>query len=155
LSLVQVYFRERGDLGDGDARAEETLKRFLVEEPGEEQLATAGDPIMLEPVYREVTAQDLERLFGTDFAAAVLPLPEDAWSGPVRSGYGLHLVKILSRTPARLPQLDEVKERVLEDLTYENRKASEEQGFQEVAGKYRVTITPKAERLLEGSGSTP
>lgn len=155
LSLVQVYFRDEGDPGAATERAAQVLARFRAEEPDEHQLAETGDAIMLETAHHEVTATDIERLFGADFAAEVLALPEGAWSGPIRSGYGLHLVNIFERIPGRIPDLDEVRAKVADDLGYENRKASEEQAYQEIAGKYRVVVTTEAGRLLEGETVAP
>ena len=105
---------------------------------------------MLETVYQDLTAPELERLFGSDFAAEVLSLPPGTWSGPVRSGYGLHVVRILERTAGHIPDLAEVRDKVENDLRYENRKAAEEQGYQEIAGKYRVVMTKEADRMLQG-----
>lgn len=150
LSIAQVYFRDEGDDGDGVGRAELVRDRFSTHEPGDSELAEAGDGIMLETVYQDLTAPELERLFGSDFAAEVLSLPPGTWSGPVRSGYGLHVVKILERTAGRIPDLAEVRDKVENDLRYENRKAAEEQGYQEIAGKYRVVMTKEADRMLQG-----
>jgi parvulin-like peptidyl-prolyl isomerase len=105
---------------------------------------------MIDIVQEAVTATDLEKQFGTDFTAEVLSLPAGKWSGPVRSGYGLHVVKVYDRVPGRIPDLAEVRDRVESDLQYEARKASQEQGFQEIAGKYRVSITDRAEQMLKG-----
>jgi len=150
LSIAQVYFRDEEDAGDAQARATQVRDRFSNLEPEDAELAEAGDSIMLETVYRDVTAPELERLFGSDFAAEVLSLPEGQWSGPVRSGYGLHVVKVLERTAGRIPELADVRDRVKDDLRYENRKAAEEQGYQEVAGRYRVVMTKEAGLMLQG-----
>lgn len=155
LSMAQVYFREEGASGEAEKRAAKTLARFRAGEPGGGDVAASGDPIMLQPLYREITATDLERLFGSEFTAAAVSLPVGEWSGPVRSGYGLHLVKILERTPGRIPELEEVRGRVEDDLAYENRKAAEEQGYQEIAGKYRVVMTDEARLALGGVDAGP
>ena len=105
---------------------------------------------MFKTFQEAVTALELEKQFGTDFTAEVLSLPEGKWTGPVRSGYGLHVVKVFDRKPGRIPDLAEVRNKVETDLLYEARQASQEQGFQEIAGKYRVAINERAEKLLEG-----
>jgi peptidyl-prolyl cis-trans isomerase C len=145
VSLIQVFFRDKSD---SRARAERLLSQFLEQEPSEAILREAGDPTMLETVRESVTALDLEKLFGTDFTAEVLSLPEGKWSGPVRSGYGLHVVKIVDRKPGRIPDLAEVHDKVKMDLQYEARRAAQEQGYQEIAGKYRVVISNRAGQML-------
>jgi hypothetical protein len=36
------------------------------------------------------------------------------------------------------------------DLQYEARRAAQEQGYQEIAGKYRVVISNRAGQMLRG-----
>jgi hypothetical protein len=57
-------------------------------------------------------------------------------------------VKVEAWEPARIPELAQVRERVLTDLRYESRQAAEEQGYLEIASKYQVSITDGAEALL-------
>lgn len=147
VSLIQVFFR---DGTDSRARADSLLSQFQEQEPSEAVLREAGDATMLQALQEAVTASDLEKQFGTDFTAEVLSLPEGKWSGPVRSGYGLHVVKVFDRKPGRIPDLAEVRDKVESDLQYEARRASQEQGYQEIAGKYRVAITDRAEQMLQG-----
>lgn len=147
VSLIQVFFR---DGTDSRARADSLLSQFQEQKPSEAVLREAGDATMLQALQEAVTASDLEKQFGTDFTAEVLSLPEGKWSGPVRSGYGLHVVKVFDRKPGRIPDLAEVRDKVESDLQYEARRASQEQGYQEIAGKYRVAITDRAEQMLQG-----
>ena len=147
VSLIQVFFK---DGTDSRARADNLLSQFQDQEPSEAVLREAGDATMLKTVQEAVTASDLEKQFGTDFTAEVLSLPEGKWSGPVRSGYGLHVVKVFDRQPGRIPNLAEVRDRVENDLQYEARRAAQEQGYQEIAGKYRIVISDRAAQMLQG-----
>ena len=146
VSLIQVFFREGTN---ARARADSLLSQFQEKEPSVAVLRRAGDATMLEAVQEAVTASDLERQFGTDFTAEVLSLPEGKWAGPVRSGYGLHVVKVFDRKPGRIPDLTEVRDKVESDLLYEARRAAQEQGFQEIAGKYLVAISDRAGKMLQ------
>jgi peptidyl-prolyl cis-trans isomerase C len=146
IGLIQVFFRDGTDSGK---RVESLLSRFREREPTETVLLEAGDASMLETVVESFTALDLERQFGTDFTAEILSLPEGKWSGPVRSGYGLHVVKVFNRRPGRIPDLAEVRDKVEKDLRYETSRAAQEQGYQEIAGKYRVAISEGAEQMLQ------
>jgi hypothetical protein len=147
LSVTHVFFKDKDD---AQVRAEKLLAEFLAKEPSAEALREAGDATMLGSIHEAVTATDLEKKFGTDFTAEVVSLTEGKWSGPVRSGYGLHLVKVFDRVPGRIPELAEVRAKVENDLRYEAGKASEEQGFQEIAGKYQIDISEGAEKMLSG-----
>ena len=148
LSVTHVFFK---DDETARSRAEKTLAEFVATEPSEASLRKAGDSTMLRATHDAVTAKELEKRFGTDFTAEVLSLTEGKWSGPVRSGYGLHVVKVFDRVPGRIPDLAEVRDKAENDLRYEAGQASEEQGFQEIAGKYQVTISDAAEQMLQGN----
>ncbi len=147
LSLTHVFFKD-GDTAK--SRAEKTLAEFLAKEPSEALLRESGDATMLALTHDAVTATDIEKQFGTDFTAEALSLTEGKWSGPVRSAYGLHLVKVFDRVPSRIPELAEVRDKVENDLRYEEGNAAEEQGFQEIAGKYEIAISDAAEQMLRG-----
>jgi hypothetical protein len=62
------------------------------------------------------------------------------------------VVKVFDRKPGRIPDLAEVRDKVATDLQYEARRAAQEQGYQEIAGKYRVAISDRAEKMLRGEG---
>ena len=149
LSVTHVFFK---DDENAPSRAEKTLAEFLAMEPSEASLREAGDSTMLETTHQAVTAQELEKRFGTEFTAEVISLTEEKWTGPVRSSYGLHVVKAFGRVSSRLPHLAEVRDKVENDLRYEEGKVSAEQGFQEIAGKYQIAISDAAEKMLSGGG---
>jgi hypothetical protein len=151
LSVIQIYFKSKDDPEGARARVDNMREEFRLTEPDEATLAQVGDSIMLEKTHLDVTASELEKRLGTEFAAKVLPLEEHIWSGPIESSYGLHLVNVLNRTPGRVPELEEVRNKVVTDLRYETRKVEEEQGYLEVAGKYRVVISEGAEQILKGN----
>ena len=148
LSVTHVFFK---DGETAKARVDKVLAEFVEKEPSDAALHEAGDATMLERTHKAVTATDIEKQFGTDFTAEVLSLASGKWAGPVRSSYGLHLVKIFDRVPSRIPELAEVRDKVENDLRYEEGNAAEEQGFQEIAGKYQVSISEAAESLLGGA----
>jgi hypothetical protein len=147
LSINQIFFKQTSD---AEEQATELLDQIITQEPSDSELSELGDVSMLEQVLNNVSATELEAKFGTEFTAEVLSLPEGQWSGPVRSGYGVHLVKIFDRQAGTTPEFAAVREKVESDLMYENRMASQEQGYQEIAGKYQVLINEGAEQMLRG-----
>lgn len=56
--------------------------------------APMGDSFLLGERFAPQTAEEIARTFGPDFAQAVVQMPEQQWLGPVRSAYGLHLVRV-------------------------------------------------------------
>lgn len=97
-----------------------------------------GDPFMLPNSYVERSVPELARLFGREFAAALPTLPLQAWSGPVQSAYGWHLVRIEAQRPARQLEYREVSDRVLEDYLQTHRQQANEARFAALRERYRV-----------------
>ena len=54
-------------------------------------------------------AMRVDSVFGAGFASAIEQLPAGIWAGPVQSGYGLHLVRVVDRTQAELPNLQTLR----------------------------------------------
>ena len=150
VNLMQVYLSKdkRGDRVQADAA--QLLESFKQREPRPRELAGLGDLSMLGSVYTEMSEQDLDRTFGGEFGAAVLALTPGKWSGPIESGYGLHLLKVTHRKESRIPDLTEVGQRVITDIRYEGRKAAEDQLYAEIAPRYQVLYDKAARAVLEG-----
>lgn len=85
------------------------------DDPGPDQLAGYGDAIMLAPFYADVTDVDLRSAFGGEFAEAVGALEPGSWLGPIRSGYGVHLVKVYERRESEIPPWTAVRASVVRD----------------------------------------
>ena len=82
---------------------------------GDDHAKRIGDPILLEAEFRDVDEQTVSNLFGAEFAHAIFSLKPGSWSGPVQSGYGVHLVRIIDFNSAALRPFDEVRSKVLEE----------------------------------------
>lgn len=141
LTFVQVYLDagKRGQRLETDAAGLLEALRGGRAVPGE-----AGDSIMLEPRYVDATETDLDRLFGAEFAAALRDAPAGAWFGPVRSGYGAHLVLIEQRTPGRPAALGEVRDAVARDWATAGRQRQLEAQYRELRSRYVVRIEAPA-----------
>src|SRR5262249_3914225 len=110
ISLTQIYFSPQRRV-DARSDAIHTLKLLLATD-GTRVTAELGDRLLIEPEVRDETEQSLSNAFGPGFARAVFALKTDAWSGPIESGYGLHLVRVSTLQEAKLPPLAEVRSRV-------------------------------------------
>lgn len=65
----------------------------------------------------------IDRRFGAGFFAALEGLPQGEWSGPVGSGFGVHVVRVIDALPASMPPLEDLRDEVL--LEWRAAKASE------------------------------
>jgi hypothetical protein len=137
ISFVQVYLSpdRRGEAARGDA------ERLLVAlNAGASEPAEAGDPFLLEQDHRNITTYEVERLFGRAFAARLAELPLGRWSGPVESGYGLHLVLVRERIEGALPDLDQVRDAVAREWQAARRQEASDALYEKLRAGYDVTI---------------
>jgi hypothetical protein len=150
LDLVQVCLSpdERGESVAADA--EELLSRLREDEPPPEELAALSDLALLPGFVEDASEEQLGRTFGPSFRDSVASLETGRWEGPVESGYGLHLVKIIRREESRIPEWTEVRERLETDLRFDARKAAEDQFYAEVLPRYQVFLSDGVRAVLEG-----
>ena len=78
-----------------------------------------GDATMLPAALESAPAREVVQVFGSEFAASLKALPTGEWVGPVRSGFGLHLVKIDQRVDGRDATLADARDAVQRDLLFE------------------------------------
>jgi hypothetical protein len=102
--------------------------------------ATLGDPFLRGREFRLHTQAELAGIFGTAFAAAVMALPENVWSGPVQSSFGEHVVRVSDRHPATAPALAAVRERVERDWRDERRETLNREARARLRGRYVVRV---------------
>src|SRR5215210_6387048 len=107
VSFTQVFFRRE----EGDDRVQATLAALS----GDSIAAEQGDRLLLGDTFADQDEPALTNLFGAPFAQAVLALPVGRWSGPIESGYGLHLVKVTAALPPQARPFAEVREQLAEE----------------------------------------
>jgi hypothetical protein len=128
----------RGSTTDRDAHALLARLRALAKPPAEaEQL---GDPFPLGAHLRAQSPRDLARMFGAEFASAIVALEPGSWVGPVRSPFGLHLVRIEEREPEQRAELQAVRSRVLAQLLEERHAALLVEAIRGLRGKYEIRV---------------
>ncbi len=139
-SFDQIYFStdRRGASAEENART--LLARMRADPPEPNEIAALGDPLSLANTYEMATPNDIDRTFGEGFHASMAGVPQGEWSGPVRSGYGLHLVRVRARTQRREPGLDEVRNEVAREWSVRERARVADELFQELSKKYDVVV---------------
>lgn len=99
-----------------------------------------GDPALFEHAFPDIAARDVDKTFGDDFAQQLAGAEVGAWSGPVTSTYGLHLVFVDQHVPGDLPPLAEVRAAVARDWSYAERRAAAERFYSDLVGRYDLRI---------------
>jgi len=114
MTLWQVFLA-----GAAPGRAEELLAELRRDGVAPAEAVRRGDAFAAPAHLRSQSPADLARRFGPGFAEALAEAPVGAWSGPVATPYGAHLVWIEARTPSDAPSLDvlrgQLRERWLEE----------------------------------------
>ena len=139
VSFQQVYLsvERRGAAAEGDART------LLADLNGQSDLvdpALFGDPILLPHDFQPQSVSEVARLFGQEFASRLAEIETDVWTGPVASGYGLHLVRIGERSPTRTPELSEVWDAVKRDWQFMRRQQLDEEFFGSMRKRYTIEV---------------
>lgn len=135
FSFSHVFFAT--DSVSDDMVTQDLLRRLNAGEPSE----MLGDPFML---GREFKAVDLQRIadgFGDRFVNELNGLAADSvWRGPVASHYGIHLVRIDRKIPARQEDFDSAIDRVRSDFDLERRDQAFQTYLANLRDQYNVAL---------------
>ena len=151
ISYSQVYLNvnQRGEQVYADA---ERLLTELSQSTVDIDISMAGDSFMGGYSFNNETDFGVARLFGKAFALELFKLPVGEWTGPVESGYGLHLVHVDSRTDSRAPSLEQVRDKVRGEWLAEQQSKTNDLLYSELRKRYDITIEgPAATPLKAGS----
>ena len=140
LSFRHIYFSpdRRGDSAAEDARDALTN---LTPDADSAAVAAMGDPIFLQREFDMSDESDIARALGEDFVPKLLALDPHQWHGPLRSGFGYHLVQVTKHIKGRIPMLHEIREAVLARWQVSERQRYTQEFYGELREKYDVTVT--------------
>ncbi len=145
VSFTQLFFNpERRQHAEFDARA----ALVLISATGTDGAAAMGDPILLENEFHKVGEQTVSNVFGPDFARAVFLMKPGPWAGPVKSGYGVHLVRVTDLSPATLRPFEEARPKILEEWRHQQEAEAKAAYLGKLREKYGVVIDNSAGRLV-------
>jgi peptidyl-prolyl cis-trans isomerase C len=99
-----------------------------------------GQSISLPKSMEKATAADVSRAFGYMFPKALVGEKQGIWVGPVKSGFGEHLVRIRSLTIAKSPKLADIRQRVENDWRAQTAATREAKAYQALLDGYTIKI---------------
>lgn len=105
--------------------------------------ATQGQQSMLPRRVANVSLDLVARDFGDNFAKQVGAAPIAQWTGPLASGFGVHLVRVSARAVPILPPLDQVRGAVAREWENDRRTRSSEAEYRKLRGDYDVIVEAK------------
>lgn len=138
VGFRQIYVNPDGR--EEEAREEalsllSSLEKGAIGDPRE-----LGDSLLLDHEYSDFTARDIRRTFGEEFTAQLLEVEPGRWTGPLKSGYGYHLVRVLDRTEGRMPALSEVRAEVEREWHDRRRREQRETFRAKMLERYEISI---------------
>lgn len=109
LAIEQIYLGEEPDL--------EKVSQILTTLNSRQDIdiAALGERTFLPGHLGLSTTEVVDGVFGNGFFEQVLTFPQESWSGPVRSSFGAHLVRIVDRLVERTPAFSEIRDLVRKD----------------------------------------
>ena len=107
---------------------------------GKVDAAALGDASLLPAALQGVTTADVAAQFGDEFAAALAAAPTGRWVGPVRSAYGLHLVRVDAREEGEAVTLAAVRAEVERDVRDARTRAASDAFYARLRARYSVRI---------------
>jgi hypothetical protein len=144
VTFSQVYLdpERRGDALARDATA---LLARLDHGESDIDVTTLGDRFLLGHVFKSMALGDLSTRFGPEFAAHVAGLEPGRWHGPIRSGFGAHLVYVHDRAESRPYAFEEVREAARLDWERARRTEATDKFYEAMLQRYHVTIESRTE----------
>lgn len=139
LQFRQVYLSPEAHGERVEAEAQQllnTLRRSDI------HAAELGDSSLLPHELADASQAEVARTFGEIFASALFALDGTGWQGPLQSSYGLHLVRVESRTESRLPDLFEIRDDVAREVGHERRVQFKDAFYRQLLTRYDVEIEP-------------
>jgi hypothetical protein len=105
---------------------------------------TLGDRLMIPGAYNLLPVSEIAKIFGEPFSLELVKSKEGQWTGPIQSGYGLHLVLITEKVAGRLPELAEVREAVEWEWSSAHKKNVRENIYKKLREKYTIEFEEPA-----------
>ena len=153
-SVVQVFFdpEERDDAVLDDARAALVRLNDLAEIP--ENFADFGDRAVQQNYLSQYSEVELRRMFGAQLVDEIVKLEPGAWHGPLVSGYGAHVVRVVDVMRTPIPPFEAIRGQVAEQWMAEQIETKSDRYVDELVSRYDVVIEDM-QSPLPGNGATP
>lgn len=140
-TFTHIFFdAQQGGMEEAARRATEVLENSAA--IAFDESVNYGDRYPFLQNYVERTRDFVSNNFNDSFVAALdqLDPARQQWAGPFASRYGQHLVLLRARTEARVPALDEIRARVLDDFRYEAQIRKRQEAEAKVLAEYDVIV---------------
>ncbi len=99
-----------------------------------------GDISTLPRQMSKASSHQINRQFGFNFNLFLDQAPLNKWTKPIKSGLGLHFIKLSQRSVGAVSALAEIKEAVIKDWRYQQSKVFIESYQKNLLKQYQINI---------------
>jgi hypothetical protein len=114
-----------------------------------EDTTEMGDRSLVDSSLKEADEQSVSAVFGVEFARSVFALEPGNWTGPIRSGFGLHLVNVTDLRKAGPLPFAAVQPQLVREWQREQGQIANEKYMKELRRKYRIVIDESVKPIVE------
>jgi len=143
-SFYQISFRS-----DSRADPQTDARQFLekIKDSAPQTLSDSGDRLPFPYYFETIDSQGLDRQLGMEFARSLEGLDTGIWAGPVRSGFGWHLVYLTDKIASRAPVYEDVVNELKRDFEYENQRKINDEVYGELRRNYEIEFDLDPEKF--------
>jgi peptidyl-prolyl cis-trans isomerase C len=123
--------------------AAKALEQITAQSGEAKDVAALGDPFMYQDYYGDRSFDDMAKLFGLNFARALVNIRPGSWQGPVESGYGWHLIFVDSSAPSRVPTFEEIEPDIKASWIADQRAQAKAKAYETMRARYQVVLPEK------------
>lgn len=134
ISFAQVYLKE-----ESRASADATLATLQSSVSDPSQLS---DSHLIAYEFDDVSEAVISAQFGDTFKTALFELETGAWTGPIESPFGLHLIRIEEIVAGTVPALTDIRAEVEREWLVDFRATAQQAIIDQMKLKYTVTVEP-------------
>ena len=154
VTFRTLYFSPDRRGPNARADAEKALVKLAGRPAAWPGTAALSDPFMFADYLADRAPDQVAKEFGPAFAKALFTQKPGAWTGPIESGYGWHLVFLDSLTPGRIPALEEVEQDVKTAWLGARKASAWEEAYRKMRAKYDLLLPAPPEAVPATPGPT-
>lgn len=143
VSFHHLYFSSDRHGERAREAAAKVLEQIAGQSGDSKDVAALGDPFMYQDYYGDRSFDDIAKLFGLNFARALVSIRPGSWQGPVESGYGWHLIFADSSAPSRVPAFEEIESDIKANWIAEQRAQAKAKSYETMRARYQVVLPEK------------
>lgn len=149
LSFEHVFFSraQRGEHALKDAQS--ALK--VLQAGGRDAHKSLGDKIELPSSVDNYPADKLTRDWGQGFSNALTQSQPEAWSGPIESPFGWHVVRLRQLIPEQILPFEQVRESISIKVAQQSMKSLTQTNTQHLINTYQIELPPTVSALADAA----